>query len=375
MKIKNVDVELISNSRNESCLQVTINNTFTGSSGSDNLNNNVKEMPDVSITFLNKILNKGLFGVNVDSFKDILEIEELLMSYDGTKNLGKIGSNLLLALDYALLKLASNNNPLKIITRKPDNVPVHILPCAVTNFTEKSRRFQEFYIIPKVKNFNDGFFANSFVYTRLKSLLKNSERTDDGSFITELKNENVLYLLEKLTEETTKKLGVEFSLGMNLNCENIFSKGIYKFNKQSYSFNEFASEVNKLTGKFDLEYLEDPLNRENIQNIGKIKGDFISGNRIFNGDLDNIKKYAKFFNCCVLKLNEIGSLTRLKKITDFCKNNDISLILEQNLGETSETAICDIAVGFDFDFVKYGIYGKERILKLHELKRIEQELL
>ncbi|MBS3171522.1 hypothetical protein J4449_02835 [Candidatus Woesearchaeota archaeon] len=374
MKIKNVDVELISNSRNGSCLQVTINNAFTGSSGSDNLNNSIKEMPGVSITFLNKILNKGLYGLNVENFNDILEIEELLMSYDGTKNLAKIGGNLLLALDFALLKLAGNNNPLKIINRKPDKVPQHICNCAVTNFTEKSRRFQEFFIIPKVNNFSDGYFANSFIYSRVKSLLKSNERTDEGSIITELKKENVLYLMEKLTEETTKKLGVEFSLGVNLNSENIYNKGIYKLGKQNLTLNEFLSDLNKLILRFDIDYLEDPLNKENISEIGKIKSNYISGNRIFNGELDKVKRYAKYFNCCVLKLNEIGGLSRLKKIADFCRNNDICLILEQNLGETNDTTVCDIATGFDFDFIKYGIYGKERILKLQELKRIEQEL-
>ncbi len=374
MKIKNVDVELTSNSRNESCMQVTINDSFTGSCGSDNLNKNIKEMPGVSINFLNKILNKGLHGWNVERFNDILEIEELLMSYDGSKNLGKIGSNFLLALDFALLKLASNNNPLNVINKKPDKVPQHICNCAVTNFTEKSRRFQEFFIIPKVNNFSDGYFANSFVYSRLKSILKSNDKTDEGSIITELKNENLLYLMEKVTEETTKKLGVEFSLGVNFNCENIFNKGIYRVGKQNLVLKEFVNEVNKLISRFDIEYMEDPLNKENVHEIGKIKSNYISGNRIFNGELDNIKRYAKHFNCCVLKLNEVGSLTRLRKAADFCRNNDICLILEQNLGETNDTTNCDIAVGFDFDFVKYGIYGKERILKLQELKRIEREL-
>ena len=140
------------------------------------------------------------------------------------------------------------------------------------------------------------------------------------------------------------------------------------------SINEFIGNINKLISRFDIEYIEDPLNNEHNQNIGKIKGEYLSGNRILNSDLDNIKKYAKYFNCCVLRLNEIGSLKSLRKITDFCKNNDINLVLEQNLGETNETAVCDICVGFGFDFVKYGIYGKERILKLQELKRIEQEL-
>ncbi len=375
MKIKNVDVDMISNSRNESAFQVTINGMYSGSAGADgDLNRTVKEMPNVSVIFLNKIINKGLYGLNVESFKDVLEIEELLLSYDGTKNLGKIGSKFLLALEFALLKAAGDNDALKIINKNPKKIPQHICNCAVTNYTEKSRRFQEFYILPKVKSFSDGFFANSFVYGKLKNLIKNDERTDEGSFITGLKNENVLAFLEKVTEETTKKLGVEFSLGINFNSENTYSKGIYKLENRKLKLNEFIEELKKTINKFDVDYIEDPINSEDIASIQKIKSSYISGNRIFNGDFENIKKYAKYFNCAVLKLNEVGCLGKLKKITDFCKNNDISLVLEQNLGETSETAISEIAVGFEFDFVKFGLSGKERILKLYELKRIEAEL-
>lgn len=228
--------------------------------------------------------------------------------------------------------------------------------------------------MPKVKKFTDGYFANSFIYSRLRNLLKNSERTDEGSFVTELKNESVLLLLEKVIGETTKKLGVEFSLGVNFNSENIYGKGNYKVGKQSFSLNEFLKEINKLISRFDVDYLEDTLNKENISEVKKVKSSYVSGNKIFNGDLENLKKYAKYFNCCVLKLNEVGSLKMLKKIADFCKNNDISLVLEQNLGETNDISNVDIAVGFDFDFVKYGVHGKERIMKLQELKRIEQEL-
>ncbi|MEK6937011.1 MAG: hypothetical protein AABW58_02980 [Nanoarchaeota archaeon] len=374
MKVRNVDLELISNSRNESCIQVTINNEFSGSAGSDNLNTIMKEMPNVSINFLNKILNKGLNGWDVNNLKDVFEIEELLLSYDGTRNLGKIGSNFLLALDFALLKMASNNDVLKLLSKRFSKVPQHMCNCIVTNYTEKSRRFQEFFIMPKVKKFTDGYFANSFIYSRLRNLLKNSERTDEGSFVTELKNESVLLLLEKVIGETTKKLGVEFSLGVNFNSENIYGKGNYKVGKQSFSLNEFLKEINKLISRFDVDYLEDTLNKENISEVKKVKSSYVSGNKIFNGDLENLKKYAKYFNCCVLKLNEVGSLKMLKKIADFCKNNDISLVLEQNLGETNDISNVDIAVGFDFDFVKYGVHGKERIMKLQELKRIEQEL-
>lgn len=378
MKIKNIKVSKILNSRNEEAIEVTVNDYFKGSSGSDGNLNTINENPskDLSLDFINKILNKGLYDFNVESIKDILEIEEILLSYDKSEQLTKIGCNVLLSLEFALLKLVSNNSPVYVLNKHPDKFPVHICNCVATNLSEKKKLgFQEIILIPNTKNFSDAFFANMYVYRKLGSLLKTNEKTEEGSFITNQKNETVLYYLEKLTNEITKKLGIEFSFGLNVNAAAIFSNNFYRVGKENFLVNDHIKELNKLVNRFDIEYLEDPLSVENVNLIGKLKTDYVCGNRIFNSNLQNFKRFSKYFNCAVIKINQAGSLGRLKKVLDFCRNNDIYTVLGQNLGETNESIISDIAAGFEFDFIKYGLQGKERSLKLNELKRIESLFL
>src|SRR3989344_2445474 len=365
MKIKSVDLGIISNSRNEETIEVTINNKFKASCGGDGiLNKTINENPNQGLFFLNKILNKGLYDYDDNDFKDILEIEELLLNYDNSHELKKIGGNVLLSLEFALLKLISNNKPFSVLNKRPDKFPLHLCNCIVTNFKENKHQ-QEIILIPKTNKFSDGYFANSYVYKNLNKILKTNEKNDEGSFITNLKNEDVLFQLEKLTSEVTKKLGIEFAFGLNLNSKSIFKNGIYKIGDKSFTVNEHISELNKLVNKFDIEYLEDPLSVENIKLMGKLKTDYISGNRVFSNNLQNFKKFARYFNCAIVKINELGSLGRLKRITDFCKNNDINTVLGQTLGDTNETIISDLAVGFEFDFIKYSVFGKERISKLN----------
>lgn len=376
MKIKSVELNQILNSRNEKTVEVSVNNLFKASCGGDGvLNKFVKEDPkDVSLEYLNKILNKGLSNYEINDLNDIYEIEEILLSYDKSKDLTKLGGNVLLSLELALLKLISNNNYLHILNKHADKIPAHICNCAVTNFNPKKLSFQEISLIPNTRKFSDGFFANNYVYKKLPNILKTNEKTDDGSFITNLSNEKVLYELEKLTNEVTKKLGIDFSFGINVNSCNIFSDSVYKIGNDNLLVSQHIQELNKLVNRFDISYLEDPLSFNDVRLIGKLKTDFICGNKLFGANLQNLKKFAKYFNCAVLKINEIGSLGRLKKIVDFCNNNDINTVLGQNLGETNDVGAAHLASGFEFDFIKYCVSGKERIIKLNELKKLESEL-
>ena len=62
MKIKEINLSTIFNSINEETVEVTVNKDFKASLGGDGtLNKNIREVPSkqISIEFLNKILNKG----------------------------------------------------------------------------------------------------------------------------------------------------------------------------------------------------------------------------------------------------------------------------------------------------------------------------
>ena len=43
-------------------------------------------------------------------------------------------------------------------------------------------------------------------------------------------------------------------------------------------------------------------------------------------------------------------------------------------GETIDTTIADLAFGWQTEFVKFGIHGKEREVKLNRLIRIEKNI-
>ena len=76
----------------------------------------------------------------------------------------------------------------------------------------------------------------------------------------------------------------------------------------------------------------------------------------------------------IVKPNQIGSLVEVKRVMDFCKKNKIKTIFSHRSGETMDDALADYAVGFQADFIKAGIFGKERLVKLRRVMEIEKEV-
>ena len=74
----------------------------------------------------------------------------------------------------------------------------------------------------------------------------------------------------------------------------------------------------------------------------------------------------------IIKPNQIGSLIEVKKVVELCKLNKIKTIFSHRSGETKEDFISDLSYMFGADFVKFGIYGKERTVKLDRLKKISK---
>ena len=77
-------------------------------------------------------------------------------------------------------------------------------------------------------------------------------------------------------------------------------------------------------------------------------------------------------NALIVKPNQNGSLLKVKEICHFCRKNDVKIVFSHRSGETLDTTIADLAVAWKANFIKTGIFGKERESKLKRLIRIEK---
>ena len=79
-------------------------------------------------------------------------------------------------------------------------------------------------------------------------------------------------------------------------------------------------------------------------------------------------------NAILLKPNQVGTLTRLLRTWRLAKDNGMSTVVSHRSGETTDYFISHLAVAIGADYIKTGTVGGERIAKLNELVRIQEEM-
>jgi len=378
MKIKKIKAKTIFNSRGEKTIEITVNKKYTASapSGASIGRHEVRAFPKegIPIDFVNKELNKGLKGFKINSFDDFKILEEILFKYDDTPNLCKIGGNTVIALEFALLKALSKNKIWKFLNPKAKKMPMPVGNCVGggMHFRGTSTDIQEFLLIPNCDRFSDAAFANSLVYNRIGKLLNTKLKTDEGAWVTSIGDEKVLEIISKVVNNVVKKIGIEINLGIDVAASRLYEDGFYKYRTKRLNRKQQISYINSLIRKYDLMYVEDALEEEDFEGFKEINCELNVGDDLICTDLKRLKK--SYVNAVIVKPNQIGSIVKTKELIDYCKENNIVPIMSHRSGETMDTTISHLAVAWECPFIKCGISGRERIVKINELKYIEREL-
>ena len=76
----------------------------------------------------------------------------------------------------------------------------------------------------------------------------------------------------------------------------------------------------------------------------------------------------------IVKPNQIGSLIKVKEVCEMADKNHIKKIFSHRSGETSESILADLAVGFQAEYLKCGIAGTGREEKINRILEIKQEM-
>ena len=82
----------------------------------------------------------------------------------------------------------------------------------------------------------------------------------------------------------------------------------------------------------------------------------------------------KSINAIIVKPNQNGSLLEVRNVCELAKKHGIKIVFSHRSGETTETILADLAFGFQADFLKCGITGKEREAKIKRLIEIEKKM-
>jgi len=393
MNIKRVYAKKILDSRGQSTIVVFVNSNSgkqwcAAPSGKSKGKYEKKSYSHGGIENDIQYLNSYDFSkTKIEKFKDLKKIE--------TEVGKKIGANSLYALEAALLKCLAKSEKKELWEwLNPDvkKIPLPVGNCiggGSHSISDKKPDFQEFLFLPETDSFKHAVKINRKAWKLAKVILKEVDDkfkvtvNDENAWETSLQNEQCLNLMEDIREKIYIKERVKLHIGLDVAASTFYEGGKYKY----YNPRKFLDKkqqifyIGNLITKYKILYIEDPLDEEDFAGFKKLLKEAAEHSLIVGDDLtttnpERLKKAIKnkSINAIIIKPNQIGSLLKMKEAVVLAEKAKLKIIFSHRSGETNDTTIADLAVGFDADFIKTGIWGKGRKEKLKRLMKIEKEI-
>ncbi len=350
---------------------------------------------DQVIEEVEDLISSEIIGMEAE---DLREIDTVLKEIDGTDNFSTIGGNTAVAVSMATAKAAASSYNLPLYKFLGGIMPVSI-PFPLGNMINGGAHagtnapdIQEFLVIPVgASNIMEAMETNINVHRRIKEKIQATDSTftggkgDEGGWAPNLTNEQALEIQTSSCVEITDETGVEVRPGLDVASSEFWNekeqKYIYEREGTSRTVEEQIDYIADLVDTYKFFYVEDPIQENDFEAFAELtaksgKDCLICGDDLFVTNPEILAKgiEANAANSLIIKPNQIGTLTDTYNSIQLAKANKYVPVVSHRSGETTDETIAHIAVAFNAPIIKTGAAGGERIAKLNELVRIEEEL-
>ena len=347
------------------------------------------------ITEVEDLISSELIGMAAE---DIEDIDEILKEIDGTDNLSAIGGNTTVAVSMAAAKAAAVSYNLPLYNFLGGNFKKEI-PYPLGNMMNGGAHagpnapdIQEFLVVPVGANdITEAVFANVEVHKRLKELISKKDpnftggKGDEGGWIPNITNDQALEIQAQACEEISDELGFIIKPGLDMASSEFWNdeeeKYVYGQDGVKRDTGEQVDYVKDLIDTYHMFYVEDPFDERDFEGFAELTakaGDncYICGDDLFVTNSELLAKGIEMdaANAIIIKPNQVGTLTDTYETVRLAKENGIMPVVSHRSGETCDETIAHLAIAFGAPMIKTGAIGGERIAKLNELIRIEDEM-
>ena len=346
-----------------------------------------KAVKIVNTTIANEII--GLDALNQKN------IDEAMISLDGTSNKSKLGANSILGVSIAVAKSASNSKKMPFYEYINQN-KTYTMPIPMMNIinggshADNNVDFQEFMVFPiGAKSFSNALQMGTEIFHQLKKVLKNKNLStsvgDEGGFAPNLKsNHEAIEVILKAIDNAGYKAGKDVYIALDVAASELFDKDKYiiKSENRSLSSDQMISYYQNIIETYPIISIEDGLDENDWGGwslMNETLGDKVQivGDDLTVTNINRLQKAIdlKAMNTILIKLNQIGTLTETLDAIALAKKADFGAIISHRSGETEDTTIADLAVASGVGQIKTGSASRtDRICKYNQLLRIEQNL-
>lgn len=329
---------------------------------------------------------KGFNGLNQVGF------DALLKNIDGTENFSAMGGNVSTALSIALSKAVAKEIGIPLYRYVGGNFRMKP-PKPIGNVIGGGKHaingttFQEFLVSNDSSSFLEAIEINSLIHKKIgekaKALMKNVSIGvgDERAWVLSISDEKAMELLKDSANEVANERKVKVYLGFDAAASSFYEKGKYVYREKKRDQGEQVQYIIDAHKKYGFYYMEDPMDEADFEGHAEItkavgKNALIVGDDLYTTNASRIRKgiETKATNGVLIKVNQIGTLTDTWDAVKTATSASMKNVISHRSGETTDDFIAHLSLAFSSTFIKSGTIGGERLAKLNELARIQEEI-
>ena len=347
---------------------------------------------DEAVERVRKLLAPELIGMNVDRQQ---QIDEKLHEVDGTERFSRIGGNTAYAVSIATALLSATVHKKPLYQKLAGSSKVRIsLPLGNVvgggaHAKGKRTDIQEFLVVPtKASSAIQAAEANVKVHSEVAQLavqqgMSMIGKGDESGYVLDMKTEQALDLISKACQTVSIGTGADVRIGLDVAASSLWDEKqqayIYKRDGKKRNEGEQIEFMLDLIERYRLVYVEDPLHEDAFEAFAELRkkagGALICGDDLLVTNASRIDQAVKrgSANAIIIKTNQVGTLSDSRKAVEKAQAAGYVTVMSHRSGEVCSGELAQIAVGLSCPMIKCGVIGGERIAKLNELVRIEED--
>lgn len=345
-----------------------------------------------AVAHVNNDISDALRGLDAT---DQTAIDRALIALDGTAQKSRLGGNATIAVSMAVLHAAAAAARMPLYAYLAQGRTMRIPLPQIQIFgggAHAGRRvdIQDFMVMcPSANSFAEALDRTGEVYLAAGRLLRDSKRiqgvADEGGWWPAFStNEEALDLLMRAIQSAGFTPGQEVHIALDIAASEFGRDGRYRFGLEDREFDRDAL-AELLLGwiqRYPILSIEDPFAEDDAEGFGRFTKVVFGRVQVVGDDLlvtDGARVVhaadAGLVNCVLVKPNQAGTISETLVAVDAARREHLATIVSARSGETEDTTIAHLAVGWDAGQIKVGsITRGERTAKWNELIRLEEAL-
>ena len=345
-----------------------------------------------AVANVNDVIANALVGMDACEQS---AVDARLVALDGTPQKSSLGGNATIATSLAVLHAAAAARGEPLWAYVAGDRPVTIPLPEIQIFgggAHAGRRVdvQDFMVIATgAKSFADALEMTAEVYRAAGELMREAGKlsgvADEGGWWPMFdSNEEALVMLVRAIERAGYAPGDDVAISLDIAASEFGREGRYRLGLEQ---RELTSEgmIELLLAwldRYPIVSIEDPLAEDDPGGMASFTR--AAGSRVqIVGDDFLVTSAGRIAdarrigacNCALIKPNQAGTVTETRAALDAAKRAGWATIVSARSGETEDTSIVDLAIGWDAGQLKVGSFARsERMAKWNAALRIEEAL-